>query len=295
MRELALNEIEAVSGGFGEPHEDGGGGGVTGINAWAAFGQVSVSPLMAQAWAALSALSMREAWIRDYLPPSDQAGPDSVGLYASFALPIDMDEIVITRMRQIVAETGGDNPETEAVAIFQQGLQTVAGLMVLGGIWPNGALCVEGLPAPDGSSDKNPDYEHVADIGDATDLVYEQSTGDLYKVNPDGSLTLVARGYSGAEGWGRNNPAAQYEQNVGPIPVGQYSIGPAYNHDQLGPTTLRLDPQPGTGTGGRDAFRIHGNNSTNDASTGCVILDPVTRGQINSGSTLTVVSVLPGG
>lgn len=91
----------------------------------------------------------------------------------------------------------------------------------------------------------------------------------------------VGVGYSGHAD-GRNNPKMVAVPMIGPIPPGKYRIGPAYNHDHLGPCTMNLDPLPGTNTFGRSLFRIHGNNAQNDASHGCVILGPDIRRNINA-------------
>lgn len=103
--------------------------------------------------------------------------------------------------------------------------------------------------------------------------IYDQSNGDLWH---DGLLAGV--GYSGT-GDGRNNPAMQNIPNVGPIPEGLYTIGEAYDDDEggLGPCVMHLDPLTGTETFGRSLFRIHGNNTQNDASHGCVIMGPSIR------------------
>lgn len=101
--------------------------------------------------------------------------------------------------------------------------------------------------------------------------MYTQSSGELTK---DG--TFEGTGYSGT-GFGRNNPAAQSIQNVGPIPTGAYIIGDAYDDDHLGPCVMHLDSAEDTNTFGRSLFRIHGNNADNDASHGCVILGPSIR------------------
>lgn len=90
----------------------------------------------------------------------------------------------------------------------------------------------------------------------------------------------AGNGYSGhAEG--RDNPAMCAVPNVGPIPPGQYRIGPAYADPHLGPCVMHLDPLPGTDTHGRTLFRIHGNDAANDASEGCVILGPLIREAIS--------------
>jgi hypothetical protein len=102
---------------------------------------------------------------------------------------------------------------------------------------------------------------------------YQQTTGFI--LNPDGEHVFT--GYSGAghvAATGRNNPDMQDVVATGPIPQGTYSIGPPYFNPKTGPTTMNLDPLPGTNTFGRSAFRIHGNNATDDASEGCIIHSP---------------------
>jgi hypothetical protein len=96
--------------------------------------------------------------------------------------------------------------------------------------------------------------------------------------NADGSLRF--NGYSGAGRMfldGRNNAEMTHIPERGPIPVGRYTIGVAHLSEHTGPITMNLDPEPGTETFGRSAFRIHGNNAMNDASHGCIILPPDAR------------------
>lgn len=100
---------------------------------------------------------------------------------------------------------------------------------------------------------------------------YSQSTGDLLR---DGDF--AGTGYSGAS-IARNDPNEQSVPDVGPIPVGAYTIGTPYDHPHLGPCVMNLDPLPDTNTFGRSLFRIHGDNARHDASHGCIILGPVLR------------------
>ncbi len=100
---------------------------------------------------------------------------------------------------------------------------------------------------------------------------YHQKSGDLLH---DG--VFEGTGYSGT-GIGRNNPGAQIVPNTGPIPQGEYTIGPAHDHPVLGPCVMNLDPKEGTETFGRGEFRIHGDNMRHDASHGCIILGPTIR------------------
>lgn len=97
---------------------------------------------------------------------------------------------------------------------------------------------------------------------------YSQSDGKLF----DADGKLVGNGYSG-HGAGRNNGAMQASIGTGPIPVGVWRMT-AMREDggHTGPFTIVLEPEPGTETYGRSAFRVHGNNATNDASNGCIIM-----------------------
>ena len=106
---------------------------------------------------------------------------------------------------------------------------------------------------------------------------YSQSTGQL---RHDGAL--VGTGYSGAgtsAATGRNNPAMQATENAGPIPQGLYTIGPLHNSTNTGPNVMNLTPS-GHNALGRTDFQIHGNNATNNASHGCVIMPPAVRNAV---------------
>ncbi len=97
---------------------------------------------------------------------------------------------------------------------------------------------------------------------------YIQSNGHLF--SPEGSLFVV--GYSGRANDGKNIPAKEREKGIGPIPRGRWTIGPPYK----GPTdfSLRLTPTSSTNTFGRSAFLIHGDNKSQTASQGCIIVSP---------------------
>ena len=115
--------------------------------------------------------------------------------------------------------------------------------------------------------------------------VYHQSTGEL---THDGQY--VATGHSGAVGQGRDNPDMEGVQNVGPVPRGDYTVGPQFNSPNTGPGAERLTPQPGTDTHGRTDLEIHGGrrDGNPDDSEGCIILPPSVRHQL-AGQTLHVV------
>lgn len=96
-------------------------------------------------------------------------------------------------------------------------------------------------------------------------MTYSQTTGELRAA--DG--TLLGTGYSGA-GEGKNNPAMQAIHDVGPIPQGEWIIGPPYCDEERGDPTMRLSPQ-GHNAFDRTGFLIHGDNATHTASLGCMI------------------------
>jgi len=104
-------------------------------------------------------------------------------------------------------------------------------------------------------------------------LVYHQKTGETYL---DGNYE--GRGYSGKDE-GRDNPDMENVASIGPIPKGKYKIGAPYYSEKCGPICFPLDPI-GHEAHGRTHFRIHGDNKTNDASEGCIILGRSIRTRI---------------
>jgi Protein of unknown function (DUF2778) len=114
---------------------------------------------------------------------------------------------------------------------------------------------------------------------------YQQSTGELTQ---DG--IFEGTGYSGT-GIGRNSPTMQDTADVGPVPVGQYTIESAIDSDKLGPCVMSLTPAVGDEMYGRSGFFIHGNNAANDASHGCIILGPSIRRMIASSADRTLVVI----
>lgn len=98
---------------------------------------------------------------------------------------------------------------------------------------------------------------------------YQQTTGKLW--HDDAFLGL---GYAG-HGAGLNNHDLQASHGVGPLPVGEYTIGPPKAPpDHLGPLAMPLEPKPGTEMFGRSAIFIHGDNPlmNHTASDGCLVL-----------------------
>lgn len=108
------------------------------------------------------------------------------------------------------------------------------------------------------------------------DWVYEQSTGKLTRGG-----VLIGYGYSGF-GDGKNNPDMEQTADVGPIPRGWWTIGPAHDTEAHGPMVMSLTPQIGTRTFGRSGFLIHGDSLEHpgEASHGCVVMMFADRVQI---------------
>jgi len=97
--------------------------------------------------------------------------------------------------------------------------------------------------------------------------IYSQATGRL-SLNGE----PVGTGYSG-KGTGLNNPEMQDTADVGPIPQGTYTIGPAFLDPGKGPVVMRLTPNDGTKDFGRSGFLMHGDNQllNHSASEGCIV------------------------
>lgn len=88
---------------------------------------------------------------------------------------------------------------------------------------------------------------------------------------------------------GRNNPATQAVKDIGPLPVGKYKVGTAYDSPKTGPLTIPLTPDPSNEMYDRDGFRIHGwqigtdpNDPFNPSSDGCIMQARPYREAINS-------------
>lgn len=106
--------------------------------------------------------------------------------------------------------------------------------------------------------------------------VYHQSSGEL---THDGAH--VATGYSG-NGADRNNPASQAIAGHGPIPRGDYTVGPQVDSAVTGHNISHLTPLAGTDTHGRSSFEMHGDSRAHpgQASDGCVIMPPAVRHEL---------------
>lgn len=153
---------------------------------------------------------------------------------------------------------------------------------------------LKGLPSSSGAAAMAGVAAATASTFPQNCYVYEQATGRII-AREDGLNDLLATGYSGSEAkGGKNNPSAQSEPNVGPIPRGKYSIGEPFTGPS--PFSLRLTPDPANQMFGRDGFLIHGDSvaEPGTASHGCIILPRPIRERINKSKVdvLTVVERL---
>lgn len=111
---------------------------------------------------------------------------------------------------------------------------------------------------------------------------------------------LLAKGYSG-NGSGLNNSAMMDVGNVGPIPVGFYTIGPVImRHPKLGLYVMELIPDPANEMYKRFGFFNHGDNEHLNftASDGCIVTPEFARHAVGydlaNDNTLQVISALNG-
>lgn len=112
---------------------------------------------------------------------------------------------------------------------------------------------------------------------------FNQRTGDFNVIFADTDTPLrmrvfLASGYAGTK-HGRNNPDAQCEKAVGPIPRGRWVLARPRDHAQLGQYAIGLTPDLATETCGRSGFYIHGDSAKRpgDASRGCIVLHRTAR------------------
>ena len=113
---------------------------------------------------------------------------------------------------------------------------------------------------------------------------YEQINGRLLHDDE-----FVGKGYSGA-GEGKNNPQAEGEPNVGPIPKGTYTIEAPVDTVTHGPYVLRLDPNEANEMYGRAGFLMHGDSVVHPgtASEGCIIMARPVREQVWASGDITL-------
>jgi len=120
----------------------------------------------------------------------------------------------------------------------------------------------------------------------AEDYYYHIRSG-LFEAKDGNTVLWSTICYSGVSGIYRNNPAQTGEKNYGPIPEGTWYITRVT--ESRGPLTIVLEAAQRSQLKGRDDdFRIHGDNSYNQASAGCIIMDREHREKIaraiNNGS-----------
>ena len=128
---------------------------------------------------------------------------------------------------------------------------------------------------------------------------YEQNTARFvicaYDLEGREDVVYEAVGYAG-RGPHKNNPASEHIKGQGPLPRGDYRIGPGFRHPHLGPLAFPLEPHSSNEMHGRSDFLIHGDSMLNpgNASSGCIILPRQARGAIfHYHPTLLVVDTVP--
>lgn len=111
--------------------------------------------------------------------------------------------------------------------------------------------------------------------------IYDQRTGEFGASETGAFFVPICHGYSGFGG-GKNNPEMQNVRDVGPIPEGVYTIGPAFADPEKGPVVMALTPDVDNEMFGRAGFLIHGDSIEHpgEASQGCIILDKLSREQV---------------
>jgi len=79
--------------------------------------------------------------------------------------------------------------------------------------------------------------------------------------------------------------------DVGPLPIGTYTIGQPYNDSEVGIFALPLTPDPSNEMFGRSKFRIHGDNpkENQSASKGCIVAPRFVRNLIAESKDKTLV------
>jgi hypothetical protein len=101
-----------------------------------------------------------------------------------------------------------------------------------------------------------------------------------------GTVTLssgkvLSRSTWSGHGSAHNDPAREQQKGIGPLPAGDYDLGPLQaHHGHLGPDVMALTARPGTQTYGRGDFFWHGdhpNDTDWSASDGCMISDHAVR------------------
>ena len=99
---------------------------------------------------------------------------------------------------------------------------------------------------------------------------YEQSTGAFWLINGDYQCPLCVG--SAGRSSGRNNPEADDQRGVGPLPRGYYRLR-VVSHPRFHAPAIRLDPEAETDLKGRGGFYIHGGTQ----SEGCILIQRAER------------------
>ncbi len=99
-------------------------------------------------------------------------------------------------------------------------------------------------------------------LGLSCHCTYSQATGHLKCVdNATGKVVAEGNGYAGY-GHGKNDPDMQNVPFVGPLPRGDYRMGPTLDRKKTGPMTIMLmyigGSEPFPANRDKDMFRIHG-------------------------------------
>jgi Protein of unknown function (DUF2778) len=122
---------------------------------------------------------------------------------------------------------------------------------------------------------------------------FEQATGKLF----DPTSKLVATGYAGGNCGknkeGINNPDAQDQPSIGPLPCGFYTFAEPVPQSHLGPFAIPLTPDSSNEMFGRGHFYCHGDTTpSGNASEGCIIMPRAVRNAMwaSSDHRLQVVS-----
>lgn len=100
-------------------------------------------------------------------------------------------------------------------------------------------------------------------------ITYKQATGEFRQYAQPNALGY---GYAG-HGEGKNNPAMEGVHNIGPLPRGEYRIGPAQKHKHLG-LAMYLTPKDLHKMLNRGGFFIHLENPAHpgESSEGCPVV-----------------------
>lgn len=111
---------------------------------------------------------------------------------------------------------------------------------------------------------------------------FQQLTGKFTNLS---TLEVLGFGYSG-NGIGKNVPAMEDDQGLGPIPQGLYTIGEPFTSPARGSLVMHLIPDQLNEMFGRSGFLIHGDSisALGTASKGCIILSRVIREKIAQGT-----------